>query len=217
MNKQAKTRWPLLASLVVTVIATIIGWRATLGFQAFTWESYRRLSVARHPVPVPDVQLQDQDGRVFTPASYQGKLVLVNFIYTRCPSLCSYSGTVYARLLRALTHDQLGEQVSLLSISLDPDHDTPVHLREYRRRYTRAVSGVWRIARPLTTQAGVRLLARFGVISIPDGLGGIKHNAAVHLIDRYGRLVRVMDENDPEQILRTVAHYLAAETGNVRL
>jgi protein SCO1/2 len=208
MIGQAKTPWPLLASLIVVVVGTTLVWQATLGFQAFTWESYRRLNVLQHPVVMPNVQLQDQDGKLFTPAAYKGKLVLVNFIYTRCPGLCTFSGTVYGRLLKALAQDKRKDQVQLLSISLDPEYDTPAHLREYRSRYTRETNTVWRVTRPLPAENGTNLLARFGVISIPDGLGGIKHNAAVHLVDRHGQLVRIMNENDYVKILEAVDRQL---------
>lgn len=204
MNRESKSPWPIFAVLVALMIGTTLAWRATLGFRAFTWESYRRLSVLQHPLAMPMLQLQDQDGRIFTPTLYEGKVLLVNFIYTRCPSLCTYSGTVYGRLLAALANDERRSQVRLLSISLDPDHDTPERMREYRRRYIRASTESWRVARPLSAQAGAGLLARFGVVSIPDGLGGIKHNAAIHLIDRHGQLVRIISETDTVDILSAV-------------
>ncbi len=204
MNDLFKAPWPWLMSVIVLVVGSTLAWHATLGFKAFTWESYRRLYVLKQPIDMPDLQLQDQDGRLFTPAEYKGKLVLVNFVYTRCPGLCTFSGSVYGRLLKALAHDNRRDQVQLLSISLDPVYDTPVHLREYRSRFTRATNAAWRVARPLPAQGGVNLLAQFGVISIPDGLGGIKHNAAIHLIDRKGRLVQILDENDYANILRVV-------------
>jgi len=211
MIDRDKSPWPLLASIVTLVVGTLVLWRATLGFQAFTWESYRRLHVLQHPVEMPDVPLQDQDSRLFTPAIFQGRLLLVNFIYTRCPGLCTYSGTVYGRLLDALARDKRGQQVQLLSISLDPNYDTPGRLREYRSRYTRATNTAWTVARPLPARAGASLLARFGVVSMPDGLGGIKHNAAVHLIDRHGRLVQIINDNDYARILRAIDEHLGSD------
>ena len=199
---------PMVVSIIVVVIGATLIWRETLGFHAYTWESYRRLNVLQHPIVMPVVQLQDQDGRLITPAVYKGKLLLVNFIYTRCPGLCTFSGTVYARLLRAFAKDYRKGQVQLLSISLDPDYDTPAHLHEYRSRYTRETNAAWRVARPWPTQGGTNLLEKFGVVSMPDGLGGIKHNAAIHLIDRQGRLVRIMSENDEAKILRIIDEQL---------
>jgi protein SCO1/2 len=204
MNTQTNTPWSLLASLIVVLIGGGLLWRATLGFQAFTWERYRQLAVRQDPIPIPDVPLQDQDGRFFTPALLKGQLVLVNFIYTRCTSLCTVSGTVYAHLLRTLQSNTGRAQVRLLSISLDPDYDTPARLREYRTRYTRRPNGHWLVARPVNSRASAILLKRFGVVRIPDGLGGYKHSTAVHLLDRRGRLVQIIADNDLDKILQAV-------------
>jgi len=211
MNAQAKTPWPIVAGFIVLVAGVTLSWCATLGFQAFTWERYRQLDVLRHPVPIPEIRLQDQDGKVFTPAEFTGKLVLVNFIYTRCTSLCTYSGTVYGRLLKVLDFGKRRGQVRLLSVSLDPTYDTPDRLRAYRQRYTRRTDGFWRVARPLNSKASAVLLTRFGVVSIPDGMGGFKHNAAVHLVDRLGRLVQIINANDYDQILRAVDEHLESD------
>lgn len=211
MSRLLQTRLPLLASVLVVVLGLAICWRATLGFQAFTWESYRELQVQRHPVAMPVVQLQDQDGRVFTPDALHGQVLLVNFIYTRCTSLCTYSGTVYGRLLTAINKGTRKGRVRLLSISLDPAYDTPPHLRDYISRYSKQIDKRWLVARPLNAQAGKQLLSRFGVVSIPDGFGGIKHNAAVHLIDQSGHLVQILGESDYDRILQAVDQHLAAE------
>lgn len=211
MIKLFKTRLPMLVSVLVLILGLTLCWHATLGFQAFTWESYRQLQVTRHPVPMPAVHLQDQNGRVFTPHELNGSVLLINFIYTRCTTLCTYSGTVYARLLAAINSNGRKGRVRLLSISLDPGYDTPPRLRAYIDRYRQQPDANWLVARPLNAQAGKQLLARFGVVSIPDGFGGIKHNAAVHLVDQTGQLVRIMGENDYGRILQTVDQQLAAE------
>jgi protein SCO1/2 len=208
MSRSLRSALPLLASIGVAIIGTSLCWQATLGFQAFTWESYRRLRVLQHPIPMPDVQLQDQNGRLFTTAELKGKFALVNFIYTRCTTLCTFSGAVYGRLLADLNRGARKGQVRLLSISLDPGYDTPKQLREYLLRYTNQVNGDWRVTRPLNAQASATLLARLGVVSIPDGLGGFKHNAAVHLFNRDGLLVQILDESDYAQILRAVDDHL---------
>ena len=210
MIKRLQTRLPLLASALLLALGVVLSWQATLGFQAFTWERYRQLRVARQPIAMPALQLQDQNGRLFTPADLKGQIVLVNFIYTRCATLCTASGAIYSHLLAALNQGARQGQVRLVSISLDPDYDTPERLRAYIARYTRQQDARWLASRPLNKQDGQALLSRLGVVSIPDGMGGIKHNAAVHLLDQAGRVVQISGETDYARILQAVDQRLAA-------
>lgn len=204
MIKRMQTRLPLLASALVLVLGATVSWQATQGFQAFTWERYRQVQVARQPIPMPALQLQDQNARIFTPLDLEGQIVLVNFIYTRCTTLCTASGAIYGHLLAAINHSARKGKVRLVSISLDPDYDTPQRLRAYIGRYTRQPDEHWLAVRPLDAQAGQALLSRLGVVSIPDGMGGIKHNAAVHLLDQSGHVVQISGETDYERILKAI-------------
>jgi cytochrome oxidase Cu insertion factor (SCO1/SenC/PrrC family) len=62
------------------------------------------------------------------------KVVLINFIYTQCTDACP---TQTARLaqVQSLLGDRVGRDVALVSISVDPEHDTPQVLREYATRF----------------------------------------------------------------------------------
>lgn len=211
MNKRLQTCLPFLASALMLMLGAVVSWQATQGFQAFTWERYRQLQVARQPIPMPVLQLQDQNGRVFTPLDLEGQIVLVNFIYTRCTTLCTASGAIYGHLLTAINHGARKGKVRLVSISLDPEYDTPQRLRAYIGRYTRQPDEHWLAVRPLDAQAGQALLSRLGVVSISDGMGGIKHNAAVHLVDQGGRVVQISGETDYERILKAVDQRLGGD------
>ena len=91
--------------------------------------------------------------------------------------------------------------------ALDPEHDTVEHLREYGGRY-HARPGNWHITRPVNPGALPELLHTFGITVIPDGMGGFKHNAAVHVVDRQGRLARIVDYDDPAAALSAVKDLL---------
>jgi protein SCO1/2 len=83
----------------------------------------------------PDVQLVRQDGeRVSLPREMDdGRPVLLNFIFTTCSSICPLS----SRTLEEF-QDKLGPEVArvhLMSISIDPEQDTPVRLTEYGRKF----------------------------------------------------------------------------------
>ncbi len=180
---------------------------ATDGCRAFTAESARRLAVARAPVEVPDVVLQDQAGESFRLAELRGRWVLVEFVYTRCETLRLALGSELAQVQTTLATAIAEEKVALLSVSFDRERDTPAQLAGYLRRMRSRGAG-WRAARP-TDAAGLdRLTRAFGIKVLADGMGGFVHNAAIHLVDPDGRLVRIVDLGQGATLAREVARRL---------
>jgi protein SCO1 len=136
---------------------------------------------------VPDFTLTDQDGRAVKLSDFHGQLVAVDFIYTRCPmpDVCPRLSANFARLQK-----RFGGQIVLLSISLDPEYDTPAVLTDYAHRW-RADSEMWRF---LTgTMEDVRRVAgRFGVVYWAEE-GAITHTSSTAIVDRDGRLRAVVE------------------------
>ncbi len=80
--------------------------------------------------PLPDVTLVDMDGqRVPLPAVLGDGPVLLQFIFTTCPAVCPILSATFTG-----AQDRLGG-VRMVSITIDPEHDTPGRLREYARRF----------------------------------------------------------------------------------
>jgi protein SCO1 len=180
---------------------------ATDGFVAFTTETARRVAVRRRPIELPAVALESDAGARFTLADLRGRWLLVDFIYTRCPTVCTTLGGDFARLERELAGPIAQDRVRLVSISFDPAHDTPVQLAAYLQRFG-ARNAAWQAARPLTAKGLQQLTRAFGVTVIPDGLGGYTHNAAIHLVDPDGRLADIFDLGDPDRVSETVLRSL---------
>lgn len=193
----------LLASLTLLLAGGAALSAATDGFQAFTTEAARRIAVRQNPIAVPAVELQSQSGARISFASLRGKWLLVDFIYTRCPSYCVALGAEFAQLQDRLAGPIARGEVELLSISFDPDHDTPPELAAYLQRSRDRGHG-WRAARPLAPDGLLQLERAFGVTVIADGFGGYTHNAAIHLVDPDGRLVEIFDLGDAEFVGRAV-------------
>jgi protein SCO1 len=84
---------------------------------------------------VPSVTLIRDDGKtVSLPQEMNdGRPVLLNFIFTSCGSTCPLMSQVFAQFQRKLGADAL--QVHLMSISIDPEEDTPARLAEYARKF----------------------------------------------------------------------------------
>lgn len=77
----------LLASLAILAAGLAVLSYATDGFRAFTTETARRIEVREHPRLVPDVLLQTANAQPLQFRALRGRWLLVDFIYTRCPTL----------------------------------------------------------------------------------------------------------------------------------
>jgi len=176
---------------------------ATDGFEAYTLESARRLAALKAPTPVPDLVFEvDGAGRARL-HDLPARVLLVDFIYTNCPTYCAALGSVYARLQQRLAPEIAAGTVRLVSISFDPGRDGPSELAAYRVRYSRDATG-WDLGRPARETDVKRWLDAFGVVVIPDGMGGYTHNAAVHVVGPDRRLVAILDHDDIDEIVKSV-------------
>jgi len=196
----------VVASLAVCTAGAVTFWHATDGLRALTSEQARRLSITRSPRPVPDVLLEDQDGIAFRLADLQGAPVAVEFIYTRCQTLCALLSAGMRQFSASQRSSGSGAsgRVHLVSISFDAAGDSTPRLREYASHYG-AARDTWRIARVRDPRDLGSLLETFGIVVIPDGAGGFQHNAAIHLLRADGRLARVLDADaTPTDLTRAV-------------
>jgi protein SCO1 len=188
----------LLLAIVAAAGTAALAWE-TDGFRVITSAGARQLAIERTPASLPDVRLVDQDGHAFRLSAYRGRPVLVDFIYTRCPTICSARGDDFRRVLQLMGAGSR-RSLDLLSISFDPGNDDIEALKLYADRFG-ATAPRWRIAAPGDPSSLAALLQSFGVVAIPDGLGGFIHNSAVYLVDPQGRLARIFDPDAPAQLL----------------
>jgi len=150
---------------------------------------------------VPDFTLTDQSGQPvrFSTVS-AGKVVALNFVYTRCalPQFCLRASNVFSAMQRRFAR-QYGRDLVLLTVTFDPERDTPEVLATYAARFN-ADPKMWRF---LTgTVADVRrVCALFGVESYLDE-GLVNHSLHTAVVDRRGRLVANIEGNrfTPEQL-----------------
>lgn len=140
---------------------------------------------------VPDVNLTGQDGKTFSLSDLRGHVVVLTFIYTRCPlpDFCPYMDRKFADLAQTLaTFPRRAEAVRLLTISFDPDHDTPEILRKHAQ--TRGASPpLWTYAVASHDQLAI-IAPKLGLIYGP-GKNEIIHNLCTAVIDQQGRLARL--------------------------
>jgi protein SCO1 len=158
---------------------------------------------------VPDAEFIDQDGRPRRLADWRGKTIAVTFVYTRCPlpDFCPRMDRHFAAVQRALAAEtHLAGRVQLLSVSFDPDFDTPAVLKQHAQR-AGANPDMWSF---LTGRRDAidKFAAAFGITIIREGsrLDEIVHNLRTAIIDRNGKLLNVLNGNDwqPEQLLSEI-------------
>jgi protein SCO1 len=133
----------------------------------------------------PDFALTSQDGAEVTLGSLRGKVVAVAFIYASCPDVCPMLTDKMARVQDELGAD-FGAKVAFLSITTDPEHDTPEVLKEYAEAFDAELAG-WSF---LTGEpAAVRDVAhRYGVAMVKAADGQVDHTLLTTLIDRQGTM-----------------------------
>lgn len=85
---------------------------------------------------VPDTPVLTQDGEAvrFYTDLVKGKVVVINFIFTTCKSICPPLGATFGRL-QTLLGDKMGRQVRLISVSVDPKTDTPERLKAWGAKF----------------------------------------------------------------------------------
>ncbi len=154
----------------------------------------------------PDETLLDQEGRTVRFSDFRGKVLALTFIYTRCPlpDFCIRMSDYFARIQRELKKDKsLDGKWHLLSISFDPKFDSPKVMKNYGKSYNADFS-VWEFATdPDTTGKAVLRIADGLDLTYADDEGLIQHNLRTVLIDKEGKLVKVINGNEwtPEEVV----------------
>jgi protein SCO1/2 len=131
----------------------------------------------------PVFTLMSQDGKPFSTEKTRGKVVLVTFIFTTCPDVCPFLTAKFAQIQRAVAKER-PDDLFLLSITTDPEIDTPQVLKAYAGRYNanlkswafltgseKDLAAVWR---------------SFGVTVKKRDRGLVQHTGLTTLIDRRG-------------------------------
>jgi protein SCO1 len=154
--------------------------------------------------PAPDFALTDQDGRPFRFVKARGKVVVTTFVFTTCPDVCPLLSAKFAGIQRALREKKMDDYL-LLSITTDPERDTPAALKAYAERY-QADFGHWLF---LTGSTGdlEKVWKGFGVTVKKTADGQVQHTALTTLVDRRGirRIDYYTDKWTEKEILRDIA------------
>lgn len=146
-----------------------------------------RLAVIRE---VPDFSLTATDGSVVTQADLRGRVTLVSFVFTTCTGSCPQTTLRLAKVQEKLTAARFGpDDVRLLSVTLDPERDSPEVLTRYAKRHDTDPAR-WRFltGKP---EAVAATLTAWEMWAKPGKDGQLDHPSRVFLVDRRGRIREV--------------------------
>jgi protein SCO1/2 len=181
----------------------VLGERAELEDISFTKGDTAEATSPLHiPQPgevVPDFALVNQHGQPIHFKQFRGAPLLLTFIYTRCPfpDYCPRISSNFAQILQQLQRNpQAFSRTQILSISIDPEHDTPNALRSYGAHYVGNVDPDfqhWQFATGSAQQ--VRDTANFFGLAYNTKDGQIVHSLNTVLIDKNGNVLKVYSGN----------------------
>ncbi len=153
---------------------------------------------------VPDFKLLDQSGRTISLKQYRGKVVLLTFIYTRCPlaDFCPRMSSNFAEIDKGLEADKAAYAgTHLLSVSFDPAYDTPAVLRSYGGAHTGKFTDEdfrhWSFAAPAVAELpGLEQWFDVGVTGSSSDPSTIQHSLSTVVIGRDGKVIAWYPTND---------------------
>jgi protein SCO1/2 len=157
--------------------------------------------------PAPEFSLTSQDGGRVTLADLRGKVVAVTFIYTLCTSTCPVLTPTMS-----FVQDQLGPnfgtKIAFVSITVDPERDTPQVLKEYAHAFGANLAG-WAFLTG-TPDAIRDVTRRYGVFASKTANGEVDHTFLTSIVDPSGilRVQYVGVRFDPDELRRDLLSLL---------
>ena len=191
----------IFTNTVITLfISGLVLFVSTDGLNAFTSEGVRRFDIENHPITLPKIELTSSTGEEFYIQDFNGKTVLVDFIFTNCNGICPMMTKNFQTLQKELQKTSLKEKIVLLTVSFDPLRDTQDRLNQYADA-VRSHQSSWIFANVSHPNDLQKLLDIFGIVVIPAEDGQFEHNGAIHLVNQSSQLAKIYDYESTEIIL----------------
>ena len=177
---------------------------AFLGAAVLISASYRLFrSSERHDVDdsqpigvIPEFRFTKQEGKTLTREDMLGKVWVADFVFTRCTGPCPVMTSRMAELAKGIAK---AEDVRLVSVSVDPDHDTPAVLAEYASRMSADPARWIFLTGP---KQEIDYFARKGMFQVLayDDKGMPTHSTRFLVVDREGKIRKSRNLDEPELV-----------------
>lgn len=177
----------ILAFATAAALATVARAHSLEELQAMLLENEQYFQAVDEPTP--EFTLQDADGKVFRLADFRGKVVVLHFIYAACPDVCPLHANRIAEIQAMVNRTPMKSMVQFISISTDPEHDTPEILRGYGPAHgLDDANWVFLTTMPdQPTDLTRKLVEAYGHKFDRTENGQLAHGVVTHVIDKEGR------------------------------
>jgi protein SCO1/2 len=144
--------------------------------------------------PVPDFALTDQHGQLIKFSQFSGKTIAISFLYTRCPfaNYCFRLTNNFGRVGRHFA-TRMDKDLVLLSVSFDPQNDSPAVLERYASTWKENTGGWYFLTGPVPE---IRRVCHMFGMSVWSDEGMLAHSMHTAVIDRDGKLVANLEGNE---------------------
>ncbi len=154
------------------------------------------------PMPIGSYQFTERSGRKITESDLAGRPWVAAFVFTRCKATCP----VLTSKMKALQTKFQGTDTRLVSISVDPEHDTPSVLSKYAQSFDADPDRWWFLTGDrdktyrLIREKFLQIAEKASPEDIAQGSEAILHDVRFALVDRDNRLVGLYDSTDPKAV-----------------
>ena len=178
----------------------------TSGLSNFTLESERKSKLFLSQ-PSIALQLINADGQRLSLANFakmQNKMLVTEFIYTSCKTLCLTLGDYFQQAQTHIKAQSLQNKIHLLSISFDIAEDNPERLNRYQHRM-KMDKQIWSIATMASDTNLTMAKRQLGLVVLKDGSNEFVHNSAFLVLSPQGKLLGIYDDDDIQGALSLAA------------
>jgi protein SCO1 len=185
---------------IAVLIALVVAWFA-LSHATGNEDSLPRIG------PAPDFNLITQDGNRLSLNELRGRVVVLTFIFTSCKDVCPIL-TYKMATLQPRLGDDFGPNAFFVSVTVDPERDTPAVLKRYAATYDANLAG-WAFLTGTRTQIA-DIVRRYGAYFCKKPGGDVDHTTITSLVDRNGTLrVQYLGVRfDPDELLKDIQSLL---------
>lgn len=199
MNPRVFIRSMIL--LVITFVCILVYWLAFAPKPGMPTDQIIDLNENDNPYSalyIPSFTLTDREGDEFDQSYLDGKYTVIDFFYTSCPLICPGMSAA----MRDIQDTTQGTNVQLLSISIDPEIDTPEVMKTYANGF-RADPERWKFGRGTPDMTQILLMGvnfHLGELNDDDGFRNIDHPSSLLLVGPDRHVIGLYRYSDPDEV-----------------